>query len=161
MNDPFDLGSMLAGAMEMQQRFEQARADADAMVFTGTAGGEAVSITLTGGLQILDVTISPEACDPDEAELLGDMVRAAFVDALSKIDAMQQQMFGQFQQPDIMSLGDLDALGDLSALGGLGGLPGLGAFDAEELDDEFDDDDDDDIVDAEIIDPDVDPDDHS
>lgn len=134
MTEQFDFGSMLAGAMEMQQRFEQARADAEQMVFTGTAGGEAVSITLTGGLQLLDVTISPDACDPDEVELLEDMVRAAFLDAMAKIDAMQQQVFGQFQQPDLTSLGDLDALG------GLGGLPGLGAFDAEEADDEFDDD---------------------
>lgn len=108
-SDQFDLGSMLAGAMELQQRFEAARASVDAAEFTGTAGGDAVSITVTGNLRVLDVSISPDAVD--DVELLEDMVMAALTDAISRIDQMQQEILGQFQLPDVGALGDLGALG--------------------------------------------------
>ena len=116
MSDQFDLGSMLAGAMELQQRFDEARASVEATEFTGSAGGGAVSITVTGNLRVLDVSISPDAVDPDDIGLLEDMVTAAFTDALARIDAMQQQVLGQFQMPDISSLGGFDP----NALGALG-----------------------------------------
>ena len=119
MSDQFDLGSMLAGAMEMQQRFEAARASIDATEFTGTAGGGAVSITVTGNLRILDVSIAPEAVDTDDLGLLEDMVMASFTDALSQIDRMQQEVLGEFQMPDVSALGDL------------GGLAGLGPIDVD------------------------------
>jgi len=116
VSDQFDLGSMLAGAMELQQRFDEARASVEATEFTGSAGGGAVSITVTGNLRVLDVSISPDAVDPDDIGLLEDMVTAAFTDALARIDAMQQQVLGQFQMPDISSLGGFDP----NALGALG-----------------------------------------
>lgn len=116
MSDHFDLGSMLAGAMEMQQRFEEARASIDAAEFTGSAGGGAVSITVTGNLRILDVSIAPEAVDTDDLGLLEDMVMASFTDALSQIDRMQQEVLGEFQMPDVSALGDLGALGGLGPI---------------------------------------------
>lgn len=119
MSDQFDLGSMLAGAMEFQQQFDQARASIEATEFTGSAGGGAVSITVTGGLAVLDVSIATEAVDPDDTSLLEDMVTAAFTDALAQIDRMQQEVLGRFQTPDLSSLGGLDLGGlDLDALGG-------------------------------------------
>lgn len=118
MSDQFDLGSMLAGAMEMQQRFEEARASVEAAEFTGSAGGGAVSITVTGNLRVLDVSIAGEAVDPDDTSMLEDMVTAAFTDALAQIDRMQQDVLGQFQAPDLSALGDL-GLGDLGLGGGI------------------------------------------
>jgi len=126
VSDSFDFGSMLAGAMEMQQRFDEARASIDAMEFIGSAGGNAVAITVTGNLQILDVTIAPAAVDPNEVSLLEDMVMASFLDALSQIDRTQQELLGQFQMPDVSALGDLGSLGDL------GGLLSGGVIDIEE-----------------------------
>jgi len=115
MSDQFDLGSMLAGAMELQQRFEDARRSVDDTEFTGTAGGDAVSITVTGNLRVLDVSIAPAALEAGDVALLEDMVMAALTDAIAQIDHMQQQVMGQFQMPDVGSLTDLGALG---ALGG-------------------------------------------
>jgi DNA-binding YbaB/EbfC family protein len=122
VSDQFDFGSMLAQAMEMQQRFEQARAEAAEIEFTGRSGGGAVEITVNGGLQFLDVSIAPAAVDPDDVAMLEDLVMAALIDATSQIDAMQQQMLGEFAAPD---LGDLGSLGSLGDLGGLNGLPGI------------------------------------
>ena len=78
MSDQFDLGSMLSQAMAMQQQFEQARADAAAREFVGQAGGGAVAIRITGGMQVLNVSISPEAVDPSDVAMLEDLVLAAF-----------------------------------------------------------------------------------
>jgi len=118
LSDQFDLGSMLAGAMELQQRFEEARASVEATEFTGTAGGDAVSITVTGNLRILDVSIAPAAVEAGDVGLLEDMVMAAFSDALAQIDRMQQEVLGGFRLPDVSALGGLGGFGDLGAPGG-------------------------------------------
>jgi DNA-binding YbaB/EbfC family protein len=90
MSDQFDLGSMLSQAMAMQQQFEDARAQAAAREFIGQAGGGAVAIRITGGLHVLNVSISPEAVDPADVPMLEDLVLAAFHDALAQIDAKHQ-----------------------------------------------------------------------
>jgi len=115
MSDQFDLGSMLTQALAMQQQFEQARADAAAREFVGRAGGGAVAIRVTGGLQVLDVSIAPEAVDPDDVSMLEDLILAAFHDALEQIDAMQQDVLGPFQNAAMPDLGDLDMLGLLGS----------------------------------------------
>lgn len=111
MSDQFDLGSMLAGAVELQQRFDEARASVDRAEFTGTAGGDAVSITVTGNLRVLDVSISPAAVEAGDVSMLEDLVTAALTDAIARIDRMQQEVMSEFQMPDIGALGDLGALG--------------------------------------------------
>ena len=130
MSDQFDLGSMLAGAMELQQRFEEARASVDRTAFTGTAGGDAVSITVTGNLQVLDVSIAPAVVEAGDVTMLEDLVVAALSDAIARIDQMQQEVMGEFQMPDIGALGDLGGSGGLGSLGALGALGTLDALDA-------------------------------
>ncbi len=120
MSDQFDLSSMLSQAMAMQQQFEQARADAAAREFVGQAGGGAVAIRVTGGMQMLDVSISPEAVDPSDVAMLEDLVLAAFHDALAQIDEMQQEVLGPFQNAAMPDLGDLGGLGGLVDLDALG-----------------------------------------
>lgn len=124
MSDQFDLGSMLAGAMELQQRFEEARASVERAEFTGTAGGDAVSITVTGNLRVLDVSIAPAAVESGDATMLEDLVTAALTDAIARIDRMQQEVMGEFQMPD------------MSALNELGGLGALGTSDEIDIEDE-------------------------
>lgn len=109
MSDQFDLSSILSQAMQMQEQFAEAQADAANAVVTGSAGGGAVKITITGSIQILDVTISPEAVDPADVEMLEDLVRAALIDAITQVDQLQQA-----------SMGSID-------LGALGGLAGFGS----------------------------------
>lgn len=117
MSDQFDLGSMLSQAMAMQQQFEDARAEAALREFVGQAGGGAVAIRVTGALQVLNVSISPQAVDPSDVAMLEDLVLAAFHDALAQIDAMQQEVLGPFQTAGMPDLGDLGGLADLESLG--------------------------------------------
>ncbi len=118
----FDMGSLLEQAMEMQQQLLEAQATAAEAVVEGHAGGGAVTIRVTGGLVFQSVTIAPEAVDPDEVELLQDLVLAALHDATEQIAQLQQA-----------SMGGLD-------LGAMGGALGLGTgFDDDEDEDELDD----------------------
>lgn len=118
----FDLGAMLAQAQEMQQQLLDAQAAAAATVLEGQAGGGAVRIRVTGGLNFQAVEIAPDVLAEGDAELVGDLVLAALHDAVDRINELSQQAMGGM---------------DPTALD-LGGLLGVGPGD----DDDDDDDDD-------------------
>jgi nucleoid-associated protein EbfC len=105
----FDMGSLLEQAMEMQQHLLDAQASAAEAVVEGHAGGGVVKIRVSGAMVFESVVISPEVVDPDDVELLADLILAALNDAVDQIGNLQQA-----------SMGGLD-------LGGLGGALGLGA----------------------------------
>ncbi len=131
----FDMGALLEQAMEMQQQLLEAQSATAETVVEGQSGGGAVTIRVTGGMEFESVVISPAAVDPDDVELLQDLVLAALHDAVDQI--------GRLQQPSMGAL-------DLGAMGGALGL-GTAASDADDddEDDELDDDDpDDDPVDG-------------
>ncbi len=106
----FDLSGLLAQAQQMQQQMAEAQEEAAATVVEGIAGGGAVRIELTGGLEVRSVTISPEVLADGDVEMLQDLVLAALRDALGQAVELQSG-----SMPD---LGGID-LGDLGGLGGL------------------------------------------
>jgi DNA-binding YbaB/EbfC family protein len=101
-----EAGGGLAGILEMAQQLQagmvEAQAEAAATVVEGVAGGGAVRIEATAGLEFRAVHIRPDAVDPNDVELLEDLVLAALRDAVVRANEVQA-----------------------SALGGLGGLGGL------------------------------------
>jgi len=99
-----DLGSLLSQMQQMQQNLMEAQASAAATVVEGRSGGGAVKVTVTGGMVFQSVTIDPAIVDPDDTDMLQDLVLAAVRDAVS-------------QANDLNS----DALGGLGLGGGLGG----------------------------------------
>lgn len=109
----FDMGSLLEQAMEMQQHLLDAQASAAEAVVEGHAGGGVVKIRVSGAMVFESVTIAPEAVDPDDVELLQDLILAALNDAMDQIGNLQQT-----------SMGGLD-LGSLGGALGLGGTPVL------------------------------------
>lgn len=90
--------------MELQQRYEQARAEAAEAEVVGSAGGGAVKITLTGAMVMRGVQLDPKAIDPENAELLEDLILAAFNDAIAQIDQIQQELMGEFVQPNLADM---------------------------------------------------------
>lgn len=113
----FDMGSLLQSAMEMQQQLLDAQAEAASAVVTGRSGGGAVEIEVTGGMEFRSVRIAAEAVDPDDVEMLQDLVLAALHDAVRAIADMQQSSMGQMPGLDALGLGGGDPF---AALGGLG-----------------------------------------
>ena len=120
MSDQFDLNALLNQAMEMQSQLMDAQAQAADAEVTGRSGGGAVEITVTGSMQFLDVTISPEAVDPGDVAMLEDLVLAALNDAIAQIDEMQRSSMGG------IDLGALGGMAGLAGGGAPGGLPGFG-----------------------------------
>ncbi len=77
---------------KMQQKLIKMQEELEATKFVGTAGGGAVTITMTGKFEITDVKIDPEAFSADEIVELEVMVRAAAKDAFDKANNAQQKM---------------------------------------------------------------------
>jgi DNA-binding YbaB/EbfC family protein len=104
---------MMAQVQKMQRDMEVAQEQLKSEVVEASAGGGMVTVKVSGDLQVREVRIDPAAADPEDVEMLGDMVQAAVNDALRSAQALAEERMG----------GATAGL-DLGALGGLG-LPGL------------------------------------
>jgi DNA-binding YbaB/EbfC family protein len=119
MSEGFDPQALLAQALEMQQRLLDAQAEAAESTVEGTAGGGSVRVTMSGTGEVVSVRIDRSVVDPDEVELLEDLVIVAFRDANAKVGQLAEQRLGS---------GLMGGMGDL--LGGLGGGLFGGALEA-------------------------------
>jgi DNA-binding YbaB/EbfC family protein len=104
---------MMAQVQKMQRDMEVAQEELRSEIVEASAGGGMVTVKVSGDLQVREVRIDPQAIDPEDAEILADMVLAAINEALRKAQELAER-----------KLGGATAGVDLSALGGLG-LPGL------------------------------------
>jgi len=91
---------------QAQEMLAKAQAELAASTVEGSSGGGAVRITMSGEQKIVGITLSPDVVDPEDVEMLQDLIMAAISDAGERAAELQQQSFG-------------------SITGGLG-LPGLG-----------------------------------
>jgi len=88
-----NFGNMLKQAQEMQSKMEEMQQKLAAADHVGEAGGGMVSVTLSGKSEVRSVKIDPSLMTPGEAEVLEDLIVAAFNDARAKVEAaMQEQM---------------------------------------------------------------------
>lgn len=85
---------MMARMQQMQQQMMKAQEELNEQIIEGTAGGGAVTITITGGLQVQSVKLAPEVVDPDDIEMLEDLVTAAVNEAVQKVQALQADQMG-------------------------------------------------------------------
>lgn len=77
-----NFNSMMKQAQKMQAKMTQIQEDLKSEVLEASAGGGMVKVAITGDLQIQSVTIDPAAIDPDDADMLQDMVAAAVNEAI-------------------------------------------------------------------------------
>jgi DNA-binding YbaB/EbfC family protein len=88
--NPFDLMKNLKNIQEKAKELQDKVKD---ITVTGSAGGGIVQVDLNGKLEVLAVRILPEAVNPEEIEMLQDLIKAAFTDAGNKVkEAMQGEM---------------------------------------------------------------------
>ncbi|HEV8516838.1 MAG TPA: YbaB/EbfC family nucleoid-associated protein [Candidatus Limnocylindrales bacterium] len=76
------MGNLARMAQQMQAEMARVQAELEAMTFDGTAGGGVVSATVNGKQEVVSVGIDPSAVDPDDVEMLQDLITAAVNDAL-------------------------------------------------------------------------------
>ena len=90
-----DLMGMVAKAKELQQKMQEAQSELDQVQVEGTSGGGLVTVRLTAKGQLLGIKIDPSLLNPDEAEILEDLIVAAHTEARNKAEmAMQEKMQG-------------------------------------------------------------------
>jgi DNA-binding YbaB/EbfC family protein len=105
----FDMNKLMQQAQEMQSQMQQLQEQAANEIVEASAGGGMVTVKATGGGEIVGIVIDPKAIDPEDPELLADLVLAAVNEALRSASAlMESKMQGVLP----------------GGLGGLG-LPGL------------------------------------
>ena len=88
---PSNMNSLLKQAQKMQREMEQAQKSLEDEVVSASAGGGAVEISVSGKKEITSVKIDPEAVDPDDVEMLEDLIMAAANEALRKMDEISQE----------------------------------------------------------------------
>jgi nucleoid-associated protein EbfC len=101
--DMSDLFNMLKNPQAIQAKANELRQKTAAIRATGQSGGGMVKITLSGEMEMLECSISPEVIDPADGKLLEDLVRAAHHDAAERVqEAMKKQLsesMGDMQLP--------------------------------------------------------------
>ena len=79
----------------MQRQMEEASKALEEAEVTATAGGGAVEVTVSGKKEIVKIKLSQEVVDPDDIEMLEDLIMAATNEGLRKIDEMSEQSMGK------------------------------------------------------------------
>lgn len=88
-----NIGQMLQQAQKMQEKMAEMQANLDAVEITGVSGGGMVEVTLTGKGMAKAVKIDPSLVDPDDVEVLEDLIVAAVNDARGRIEEkMKEEM---------------------------------------------------------------------
>lgn len=89
-----NLQQLARQAQKMQEQMEAITAELEEKEYTAAAGGDAVQATVTGKLEVKSVEIKPEVIDPDDAEMLGDLVAAAVNAALALANREKEEKMG-------------------------------------------------------------------
>ena len=87
---PTNMGNLLKQAQKMQKQMEEATQQLEEEQVTASAGGGAVEVTVSGKREILAVKIDKEAVDPEDVEMLEDLIMAAVNEGLRKIDDLSK-----------------------------------------------------------------------
>lgn len=90
-----DPNAMMRQVQKMQDAIREKQAELEAKEYTGTASGEMVTVTMTGKHEVTAVKIKPEAVDPDDIEMLEDLIAAAVNSAVSAADKEAEEEMGK------------------------------------------------------------------
>ena len=108
----FDVNALMKQAQQMQKQMLEAQEQLKDEVVEASAGGGMVKVTMTGDMQLRGIEISPEAVDPEDVDMLQDMVAAAVNEALRSAQELAATKMGPIA-------------GGLGGGGGIPGLPGM------------------------------------
>ena len=104
---PGHMNNLMKQAQRMQRQMEEAQKELEEKEVTATAGGGAVEVTVSGKHEVTKIKLSEEVVDPDDIEMLEDLIMAATNEAFRKLDEESQSSMAKIT----------------GGIGGLGGLP--------------------------------------
>ena len=97
-----NLNNLMKEAKKMQQDIEKTQEELSTKEFDATVGGGAVFVKVTGNKQIKEIKISKDAVDPEDIEMLEDLILTCVNEALKKVDIAQTASMGKYNIPGLM-----------------------------------------------------------
>lgn len=91
-----NMGNMMKQMQQMQKKMMKAQDELHEMTFEASVGGGMVTVTANGKKEITDININEEVVDPEDVEMLQDLVLAAMNDVLNQIEERTNETMGQF-----------------------------------------------------------------
>ena len=88
--------SLMKQAQQMQQKLQEAQQELEELQIVGSVSGGLVEVTVNGKKTVLSVKVKPEACDPDDVEMLEDLILAAINDAYQKAQTEEDRIMAPF-----------------------------------------------------------------
>ncbi len=89
-----NITKLLKQAQKMQNQMMKAQQELNSKTFEGTAGGGMVKVVMNGGSEVQSVSINKEVVDPDDVEMLEDLVLAAFSNAQEQVQEASNELMG-------------------------------------------------------------------
>lgn len=97
-----NLNSLMKEAKKMQSDLEKTQAEIAAKEFESTAGGGAITVKVSGEKVIKEITLKKEIVDPEDVEMLQDLILTCVNEALRKVDSATAQQMGKYNIPGLM-----------------------------------------------------------
>ncbi|MCI8383738.1 MAG: YbaB/EbfC family nucleoid-associated protein [Clostridia bacterium] len=97
-----NLNNLMKEAKKMQADMEKTQAELANKEFEATAGGGAITVKVSGEKTIKEINIKPEVVDPDDVEMLEDLILTCINEALRKVDNEQSAQLGKYNIPGLM-----------------------------------------------------------
>ena len=97
-----NINNLMKEAKKMQAEMQKSQEELATKEFDSTAGGGAISVRVTGEKVIKEIKIKPDVVDPDDVEMLEDLILTCVNEALRKVDSAQSQELGKFNIPGLM-----------------------------------------------------------
>lgn len=101
-----NMNNMMKQVQKMQKQMADAQQAIEEKEFTSTSGGGVVEVTVNGKKEVLKINIDPDVIDPEDKEMLEDLVLAAINDAMKQADDFSQEQMGRLTGgmniPDLM-----------------------------------------------------------
>ena len=92
---PGNMNNLMKQAQRMQRQMEEGQKELETKEFTAKAGGGAVEATVSGKKELVKLSISQDAVDPDDVEMLEDMIVAAVNEAMKQAEDASQELMGK------------------------------------------------------------------
>lgn len=97
-----NINNLMKEAKKMQSDLEKSQAELASKDFEATAGGGAISVKVSGDKTIKEIIIKKEVVDPEDVEMLQDLILTCINEALRKVDSAQSAQMGKFNIPGLM-----------------------------------------------------------
>lgn len=97
-----NLNNLMKQAKKMQEDVQKSQEELATKEFEATAGGGAITVKVTGGKVLKEIKLNKEIVDPEDVEMLEDLIVSCVNEALRKVDSVTAEQMGKYNIPGLM-----------------------------------------------------------